>query len=222
MTPTPESLAVAQYLSDHPEFFNEHASLLLKVKLPSPVIGKAVSLQERQIEIMREKYRNLELRLTELTAFAEENREIVSKYKLWVKSLLVARDDVDLPFALTDGIKHIFDVPDATVRLWGVREEEAHKWFAADVNEDVRLFANSLSAPYCGTNQDFQVANWLEMSDMVESIAMLPLRLDDTYAAFGILVMGSPNQNRFTSSMATDFLVDIGETASAALSCLLE
>ncbi len=222
MTSSPESLAIAEYLAAHPEFFNEHAELLAKVKLPSPVIGKAVSLQERQIEILREKYRKLELRLAELVALADENREIVRKYKLWTKSLLLARDDVDLPYALTDGLRQIFDMPGASLRLWGVQEEDAHKWFAANVDDDIRLFANSLLAPYCGPNRDFAAANWLEVGGEVASVAILPLRNEGAKTCFGLLIMGSPDAERFTSSMATDILVDIGETASAALSCLLE
>jgi uncharacterized protein YigA (DUF484 family) len=52
---------------------------------------------------------------------------------------------------------------------------------------------------------------------------MLPLRSSAaTPATFGLLVLGSPDPQRFSADMATDFLVQIGETASAALACLLE
>jgi uncharacterized protein YigA (DUF484 family) len=56
----------------------------------------------------------------------------------------------------------------------------------------------------------------------VQSIAMLPLRLAGAPEAFGLLVLGSPDPHRFTAEMATDFLSKIGETASAALTCLLD
>ena len=222
MTSSTESLAVAQYLADHPEFFTEHAELLARVKLPSPAIGKAVSLQERQVEILREKYRKLELRMNELTAVADENSEIMRRYKAWTRVLLLARDDVDLPYALTDGLRQVFDMPDASLRLWGVREEEAHKWYAANVDDDVRLFANSLTAPYCGPNRDFGAASWLDAGEEMASVAILPLRHDDAKETFGLLIMGSPDAARFSADMSTDFLVDIAETASAALTCLLE
>lgn len=222
MSSTPESFTVAQYLAENPNFFNQHAALLAELKLPSPVIGKAVSLQERQIEILREKYRKLELRMAELMGLAEENSAIVRKYKAWTKALLLAHHDVDLPYALTNGLCQCFDVPDATVRLWRVAEEHAHKWFAEDVGEDVRLFANSLFTPYCGPNRDFETANWLEQGGEVASVAILPLRNEDSSEVFGILIMGSSESERFVSGMATDFLVDIGDTASAALNCLLE
>ena len=51
---------------------------------------------------------------------------------------------------------------------------------------------------------------------------MLPLRSDGASDAFGLLVLGAPDPNRFSAGMATDFLAQIGETASAALNCLLD
>jgi uncharacterized protein YigA (DUF484 family) len=56
----------------------------------------------------------------------------------------------------------------------------------------------------------------------VQSIAMLALRPEDGGNAFGLLVLGSPDPQRYTADMATDFLAQIGETASAALTCLLD
>jgi uncharacterized protein YigA (DUF484 family) len=47
----------------------------------------------------------------------------------------------------------------------------------------------------------------------------LPLRANGS--AFGLLVLGSPDPERFSAAMATDFLVHIGETASTALAPLL-
>ena len=60
------------------------------------------------------------------------------------------------------------------------------------------------------------------LQSSIQSIAMLPLRVDGAPHAFGLLVLGSPDPARFTSDMATDFLTRIGETASAALTCLLD
>ena len=54
-----DASTVAQYLTDHPEFFQEQAGLMGEVKLSSPLTGRTVSLQERQMEVMRDKYRAL-------------------------------------------------------------------------------------------------------------------------------------------------------------------
>ena len=217
-----DSNAVVDFLSDNPHFFEEHSELLSRVKLTSPVAGRAVSLQERQMEVLREKIKGMELRLSELLRIAQENDGITQKFFEWTRSLLLARNDVDLPHTLVKGLETIFGVPHATLRVWGVSEDFAHTWFAADVSEDARLFCNGLTAPYCGPNQDFEAASWFEDAESVRSIAMLPLRRGDGESAFGLLVLGSPDPQRFSADMATDFLSKIGETASAAVTCLLD
>lgn len=212
---------IAVFLSDNPHFFEEHAELLGQIKLTSPVLGRAISLQERQMEVVREKHRVLELRLHELMRLGLENDAITGKFQHWTRSLLLARNDVELPHVLTQGLEDIFAVPYATLRLWQVAEDFSHTWFAQTVGEDVHVFAKGLNAPFCGKNQDFEAAKWIDTNDTIASIAMLPLRLAPGSATFGLLVLGSPDPARFTKEMATDFLAKIADTSSAALSCLI-
>jgi uncharacterized protein YigA (DUF484 family) len=212
---------VAQYLAETPHFFEEHAELLGKIKLTSPLLGRAVSLQERQMEILREKIKVQELRLADMARNAQENDGITDKLQAWSRSLLLARNDVDMPHTLIAGLQKIFNVPQATIRIWNVAEEFSHTWFAAPASADSKLFANGLSVPFCGNNNDFEAASWLEHPSEIQSIAMLPLRVDAAAGAFGLLVMCSPDRHRFSPDMATDFLSKIGDTASAALTCLL-
>jgi len=216
------STDIATYLIQHPHFFEEHAELLSSIKLTSPVMGRAISLQERQMEVVREKYRQLELKLAELMRIAEENHDITKKFQRWTRTLLLARNDVDLPFILTQGLQEIFDLPHATLRLWNVAPDYSHTWFAESVAEDAMLFAKSLQAPFCGPNQDFEAARWIDAGQPVQSIAMLPLRLTSGSPCFGLLVLGSPELARYTKDMATDFLVKIADTSSAALACLID
>lgn len=216
-----DSQAVAEFLSENPHFFEEHSELLARVKLTSPLAGRTVSLQERQMEVLRDKIKVLELRMAELMRIGQENDTITQKFQLWTRSLLLARNDVDLPHTLISGLQTIFDVPQATLRLWGVAPEFSHTWFAAEVSGDARLFATSLSAPYCGPNNDFEAASWLEDGAAAKSLAMLPLRHGTEAEAFGLIVLGSADLDRFTPDMGTEFLSHIADTASAALACLL-
>lgn len=222
MTSPFDSTAVAQYLLDHSHFFEEHAELLSRIKLTSPLAGRTVSLQERQMEVLREKIKVQELRMADLMRIAQDNDAITHKFQTWTRSLLLARNDVDLPHTLINGLQTIFGVPHATLRIWGVAEAFSHTWFSAAISEDSRIFSNGLNTPFCGKNNDFEAASWLEDAPTIQSVAMLALRRDDAPGAFGLLVLGSSDPERFTSDMATDFLVKIGETASAALSCLLD
>jgi uncharacterized protein YigA (DUF484 family) len=218
MTATLDSAAVAQYLADHPRFFEEHAGLLGEVKLSSPLTGKAVSLQERQMEVMRAKYNALELRMAELMRTAADNTVILNRFHAWHLALLKSSGGAAMARDLVDGLVTHFGVPQATLRLWNVAPEHAGAWFAADAADDARLFASSLRAPYCGPNKDFEAVRWLENADKVRSTVLLPLT--DKSATFGLLVLGSPDAERFSPAMATDFLVQLGQSASAALAPL--
>lgn len=218
MTVTLDSAAVAQYLADHPGFFEEHIGLLAEVKLASPLTGKTVSLQERQMEVMRAKFNALELRMAGLMRVAADNTAIIKRFHAWQLGLLHSNGGAAIARDLVDGLIQHFGVPQATLRLWQVGAAHAGSWFAGDVAEDARLFASSLRAPYCGPNNDFEAVRWLPNADTVRSTVLLPLVADGK--TFGLLVLGSPDSERFSALMATDFLVQLGQSASAALAPL--
>ncbi|WP_348700221.1 DUF484 family protein [Duganella fentianensis] len=221
MTVPLDSTLVAQYLSDNPKFFEEHADLLAEIKLSSPVTGRAVSLQERQMEVMRDKYKTLELRMGNLMRLASENEAIANKFHRWTRTLLESEDVGSIPHAVTSGLKTAFDVPQVTLRIWGAEADYQDEWFVRGVTDDARIFANSLQSPYCGTNKDFEAVRWLDDPTGITSTVIIPLRKLGNKDAFGLLILGSEDPARFTSLMATDFLVHIGETSSTALAWLL-
>ncbi|HRW72828.1 MAG TPA: DUF484 family protein [Ottowia sp.] len=209
---------IAQFLIHTPDFFERHAELLSAVQLTSPHGGRAVSLQERQAEMLREKIKLLELRLMEMMRHGNENMLIADKVQRWARQMFLVGRPVDLPAALLAGLQSQFAVPQAALKLWDVAEVYAQEPFAQGASEDARSLASSLSAPYCGVNSGFDVLHWLEEPERVQSLALLPLRAAPQEAAFGLLVLASPDSQRYQAGMATDFLERIGELAAAALS----
>jgi uncharacterized protein YigA (DUF484 family) len=227
MSTLPDSTSVAQYLSDHPQFFDQHPALLGDLKLASPLTGRAISLQERQMEVMRDKYKVLELRLSNLTRTAQDNAALANKFHGWTQALLQPRAAPDLPRDLIAALSTAFALPHATLRLWNLAPQHQDAWFAQDVSDDAKIFANGLGQPYCGPNHDFEAVRWLGSDAAIASTAILPLRLPlhqpagaARAPAFGLLILGSNDAERFTNNMATDFLVHIGATASTALAAL--
>jgi len=236
---------VAEYLLANPEFFVQHAELLAAVRLANPHGKAAVSLQERQMEMLREKNKLIERRLAELLRYGHENDSIAAKFNRWTARVIAERDPHALPRTVTHGLTEVFDVPHAALRLWDVADVYAQAEFARQVGEEVRIFANSLGTPYCGANTGFEAAQWLgagahtsaaatatdeatatatSEAGGIQSVALLALRdpqAEESAPAFGLLVMGSPDPRRFHEGMATDFLMQIGTLASAATSRLL-
>ena len=213
---------IAQFLTNTPGFFERHAEVLASVQITSPHGARAVSLQERQAEMLREKIKGLEHRIMEMVRNSTENAAIAHKVHQWTGSLLQVRDPFDLPQAVVDGVRTLFDVPQAAVRVWEVAAPYIDADFTQGASEDARAFASSLTMPFCGPNLGFEPAAWLanEAGEPAQSLALLPLRegaIDSATPAFGLLVLGSQDPQRFDATMGTDFLSRMAELASAAL-----
>ncbi len=212
---------VVEYLREHRDFFDQHAELLATLSLKQAHGGRAISLQERQLEVLREKHRVVELHLAELIRTGQENDAIADKLHRWTRQLLQC-DAGRIADGVVDGLRTVFGVPQAALRLWGLREEHAARDFARPVAVDVISLANSMKHPYCGMNSDFQAASWLpDGGRTTQSLALLPLRKAGDPLAFGLIVLGSPDPERFDEGMGTAFLERIADTASAALSRLV-
>lgn len=211
---------IANYLSNTPDFFERHAQLLGQVQLTSPHGKRAVSLQERQAEMLREKIKALEHRLMDMVRHGTDNVVTADRLQRWACGLLDHRSPRELPLHIIDALHARFLVPQTGIKLWDLAEDYGGEPYAQGVNEDLKAFATSLTAPYCGLNASFEAAGWLGDPRAVVSLAMIPLRAEPQAPAFGLLVLASPDPQRYNAEMGTDFLERIGELASAALSRL--
>ncbi len=215
---------IANYLAHTPAFFERHAELLGSVELHNPH-GGASSLHERQVALLREKIRHLEQQAADMVRHGRANVALEQRLHRWTLRLLTTASPAALPEAVVEGLRQGFDVPMAALRLWGLDAAYAGADFAADVGDDPRALAQSLSTPYCGPNKGFEAARWLQADPGgapaeadVASLALVPLRDGDT--VFGLLVLGSPDPARYTVDMGRELLVRIGELASGALARL--
>lgn len=212
---------VAQFLSQHPDFFDHHPEVLLNVAIPHPQDGQAVSLVERQSLILRERIKSLELRLADMLRHGEENDAIADRIVHWARALLSQTDPAQLPRTLLDELMQQFKVPFGALRLWNVAPAYAGLDWAQPVSDDMVRLASSMQAPFCGSNVGFEVAAWMAADPAsVRSLTMMPLRVGGQPQAFGMLALGSPDLDRFQITMGTAFLARITELASAALARL--
>ena len=214
---------IANYLANTPGFFERHAELLGSVQLTSPHGQRAVSLQERQMEMLRDKIRGLEGKIIEMIRHGQDNVTIFDKLHRWTRALMTTERPGDLPDVLVRELMHHYMIPQAGIRVWAAAPAFAAMPFAQPVSDDVKAFAASLTLPYCGVNSGFEAAQWLEEPASAKSMALVPLRAEAGAigSAFGMLVVASPDPTRYSAEMGTEFLERIGEIASAALSRVL-
>ena len=220
---------IANFLVNTPDFFERNAELLAAVRLNSPHGTRAVSLKERQADMLREKIRALEMRLMDMMRHGTDNEVLIERMQRWVKTLLMTANARDLPYTIADHIQHDFMVPQVAIKVWGVADDYQIEPFAVGVGDEVKTFAETLSTPYVGMNQNFEAVKWLLEPSAAQSVAMVALRAtraDDTpqtatkQPVIGLLVMASPDAQRYHEGMGTAFIERLGDLASAALSHL--
>ena len=159
----------------------------------------------------------------DMVRHGNENMVISDRVHRWAKALLLVQSTRALPATLVSELQTQFLVPQVALKVWDVDARYAGEPFAQGVSEDARSFASSLTQPYCGVVSGIEAVRWLPDPDTAMSLALIPLRpgaLGGAAPAFGMLVLASPDPQRFQSGFATDFLERIAELASAALSRL--
>ena len=208
--------AVADYLEDHPNFFDAYPDVIAGLKLTTALGGRTVSLHERQMEVLREKVRQLELKLGNQGHAARDNESIMDKFHHWIVKLLSASPS-QRPELLLESLRECFDVPAASLRLGNADGDTSGKWHQGEGLEEARTLANQQITPYCGAPSGKAGVSWLDDASTMQSIALVALRRPGAADSFGLLVLGSPDPQRFSASLATDILKRIGETASAAM-----
>lgn len=205
--------AVADYLRQHPDFFEQHADVVADIVVPHPHGGHAIPLAERQILALRDKNHEVESKLRELIRFGTENDAIGEKLHRATLALFAAPDLETTLAVLYHSLKEDFDVPAVAARLWGRVPEQSYLPELAATSSEVRQYAEHLGAPYCGPASAFETREWFESGDALASFAYLPLRAAQT---FGLLALGSPDATRFHAGMGTLYLTRLAELASVA------
>lgn len=141
---------VADYLQQHPEFFDEHATLFATLTVPHPHGGRAIPLAERQMITLRDKNRALELKVAELMRYGQENDAIAERLARWTRMLLLQRAPRLLPETLTGSLEEIFSVPHVALTLWEASDEYVEAARTADAPAELIGYVQGLHRPYCG------------------------------------------------------------------------
>ncbi len=214
----PEAEDVAQYLKANPGFFEQYAEMLAEIFVPHPHGGRAIPISERQIVTLREKNRALEDKLRELVQFGQENDSIIDRLHRITLAMMMARDLDTLLASLYYNLREDFAVPHVAMRLWAEGGWERPEF--GSISQEVRVFTESLTNPYCSPHPMFETTAWFgDEGAALRSFAYVPLR---TEQAFGLLALGSEDVQRFYPEMGTLYLKRLGELVSVALAKFLK
>lgn len=211
---------VAKYLLENPQFFEEHADLISHMVIPHPHSGRTISITERQMLSLRDKNKQLEGKMGELLQFGEENDTISEKMHRLGVAMVAAASFQSVLHTLNFHLRDDFAIPHVALRLWG-QAEGTEEWPEfAEVSEELQVFAETLSQPYCGSTSGFETSSWFgDASKHVRSQALIAMR--NGGGTIGMIALGSEETQRFYSGMGTLYLERLGEMASAALARVL-
>jgi uncharacterized protein YigA (DUF484 family) len=215
-----KSEEVAQYLQDHPQFFEEHAELMSHMVIPHPHGGRTISITERQMLSLRDKNKQLEVKMNELLQFGEENDSISEKMHRLGVAMIAAASFQSVLHTLNFHLRDDFSIPHVALRLWNRPDSAEELPEFAEVSAELQAFAETLGQPYCGSTSGFETSSWFgEASRQIRSQALIAMR--NGGGTIGMIALGSEDAQRFYAGMGTLYLERLGEMASAALARVL-
>lgn len=219
MSETQEKLGaheIAAWLRRHPTFLKQFPDLALTLVVPREE-GPTASLAGYQLEILRDKNRELSRRLNDLFANAQENERLAVRTHQLTLSLLRQNNAADTLRAMAASLAEDFNGDLVRIVLFqpvpGMDEVE---WLQVvpETSSHLVSFRDCLKdgEPICGRLQPEKHALlYAARAEEVQSSALLPL------PGLGLVAVGSRDGNRFYPGMGTLFLRMMGEALVAAL-----
>ena len=207
---------IAAWLRRHPNFLQQFPDLALTLVVPREQ-GQAASLAGYQLEILREKNRELNRRLHELFANAQDNERLAVRTHQLTLALMRERTAAGTARAMAASLEEDFAGDLVRMVLHApVEGLDAGDWLQTVPEGDPRLapFRDCLKdgTPICGRLQpDKHALLYGARADEVQSTALLPL------PGLGLLAVGSRDPNRFFPGMGTLFVRMMGEAFAAGM-----
>ncbi|HET6430898.1 DUF484 family protein [Dyella sp.] len=207
---------VAAWLRRHPQFLQQFPDLAISMVVPRED-GPAASLASYQLEVLRDKNRELTRRLHELFGNAQDNERLAVRTHQLTLGLLRQDNAADTLRAVAATLAEDFQGDLVRVVLFDpVPGLDDVDWLQAVASDDTRLapFRDCLAdaEPICGRlHPDKNALLYGARVDEVQSSALLPM------PGLGLLAVGSRDPNRFYPGMGTLFLRMMGEALATAL-----
>ena len=207
---------VAAWLRRHPRFLQQFPDLALSLVVPREE-GPAASLASYQLDVLRDKNRELSRRLQELFANAQENERLAVRTHQLTLALMRQTSAADTLRAMGASLAEDFHGDLVRVVLFAAVDGlDDAEWLQTIARDDARLapFRDAIASgePICGRlHPDKNALLYGARAEEVQSSVLLPL------PGVGLLAVGSRDPNRFFPGMGTLFLRMMGEALTTAL-----
>ena len=210
---------VAAYLRANPDFLLRFPELLETLELQH-ASGSAVSLIERQVEILRGRSQRLEDRLGTLLEAARDNERRATSVHRLARSLIRAPTLASAILGLQNSMREDFGIDEVFVGIVGPLLKHTNIEGLVRIEMDgaiARAFDNFFRTKLieCGPLAEAQAKLLFpKASELPQSAAVVPLEKDKN---LGMLVLGSRDPQRFQPRQGRLFLDMTAELVSAAI-----
>ncbi len=219
--------SIVRYLRDNPDFFERHLDLLADMILPHDHQG-AISLVERQVQILREQKNAHKKRLNTLISNAKVNERLSTQISKLILALLDSQNLDDVLNIVQTRLSKDFNADTVVVRLFNT----GHPSLSArpdviDWSEPVMgAFEKIIKErrPACGQLKPGQLESlFSDEAGQIASAALIPLvENEQSKTCYGLLAIGSHERDRFRADMGTLFLTQIGNILARVLKRTLD
>lgn len=211
---------VIDYLQQNPDFFLENEALLAGLHIPHES-GVAVSLVERQIQLLRHRVTQYENRLRDMIESGHKNQRLQESLHRLSINLFMTDSLDDVIAVLNDELRNHLDIDHVSVRVLSDNlnhvNSQPERYLNRKDDKLVQLFQKVIQEKriQCGRVTEEQLATVFSAdADAIQSAVIVPLANAET---FGLITMGSSDPQRFHPGMAVDYLARMGELISAAI-----
>ena len=216
---------IVRYLRDHPAFFEAHQDVLAGMLL-SHESGSAVSLIERQVQILREQKEELKTKLKKLINTAQTNEKLNTNINTLILELLDASSLEGVLNIVEQRIRTDFEADAIVVKLLASGSDvlKEHIELTAWQQPALVIGEKVMTArePMCGTFSSEQMQALFNDAD-VKSAGIVPLvKAENSKNCYGIIAIGSYDPQRFRADMGTLFLSLLGQILTRILKSHLE
>jgi len=216
---------MVRYLRDHPAFFEEHQDVLAGMIL-SHESGSAVSLIERQVQILREQKDGQKRKLQNLISAAQNNEKLNNNVNALILALLDASSLNDVLSITEERIRADFEADAIVIKLLASGDDvlKEHAELTAWQQPALVIGEKVMTArePMCGSFNSEQMQALFDDAD-IQSAGIVPLVKDkNSKNCYGIIAIGSYDPQRFRADMGTLFLSLLGQVLTRILQRHLE
>ncbi|MHB8345845.1 MAG: DUF484 family protein [Acidiferrobacterales bacterium] len=225
--------AVARYLEGNPDYFLRYPGLLEALSVPHPGAGAAVSLIERQVQVLRDRNQELSRQLRELLSIARENDVLADRLHRFALAMIDSNSLDDALATARDMLRQLFKLDAVVILLRAGKERLAGRPEFVDAFDQrfdqlLRQLSSSgesapasgIPKPLCGAMHGADAMSYLFAGDAqtIRSTAMVLLSGTELR---GIMCLGSTDPLRFHPQMGTVYLARLGEILTSRLGRLL-